>query len=132
MVVRDPLGAGDDHLLIRGLRVVGTHGALPEERERPQPFEVDLDILVDMSPAGRSDDLSDTVDYGAVVGDVVAVVTGQRFLLLEALAEAVAGTVLAWGAVEGVTVTVRKLRPPVPADLAWAGVSITRLRAGPA
>jgi dihydroneopterin aldolase len=121
-------GAGRDHLLINGLRLVGTHGALPEERERPQPFEIDLDLLMDMRLPGRSDDLSDTIDYGEVVRNVATVVAGQQFLLLEALAEAVASAVLAQRGLDGVTVTVRKLRPPVPFDMSWAGVTITRLR----
>ena len=48
-----------DRIELRGLRVVGTHGALPEEQVRAQPFEVDLDIEVDLRPAGLSDDLDD-------------------------------------------------------------------------
>ncbi len=55
-----------DRIELRGLRALGTHGVLPEEQERPQPFEVDLDLEVDLRRAGRSDDLADTVDYGAV------------------------------------------------------------------
>ena len=39
---------------------------LPEEHQRAQPFEVDLDLELDLRPAGRSDRLADTVDYGAV------------------------------------------------------------------
>ena len=45
---------------------MGVHGVLPEEQVRPQPFEVDVELLVDLRAAGASDDLADTVDYGAV------------------------------------------------------------------
>jgi 7,8-dihydroneopterin aldolase/epimerase/oxygenase len=107
---------------------VGTHGALPEEQDRAQPFEVDLDLEVDLRAAGGSDDLHCTVDYGEVAVAVGRVVTGERHRLLERLAERVAEEVLAGGdgRVRSVTVCVRKLRPPVPVDLGSAGVRITR------
>ena len=58
---------------------------------------------------------------------VEKVVTGERHKLLERLATRIADDVLAVDArIDSVTVTVRKLRPPVPVDLASAGVSITR------
>ena len=50
----------------RGLRALGVHGVLPEEQVRPQPFEVDVELIVDLAAAAASDRLDDTVDYGAV------------------------------------------------------------------
>jgi len=118
-----------DRIELRGLRALGICGVLPEERERPQPFEVDLALEVDLAPAGRSDDLDDTVDYGTLAEAVVAVVEETRFQLLEALAAAVAECALADARVVAVTVRLRKLRPPVPVDLASSGVRIRRERA---
>ncbi len=117
---------------VRGLRVVGTHGVLEEEQGRPQPFEVDLDLDVDLARAARSDRLEDTVDYGAVVAAAAAVVAGpQRFALLEALARAVAEAALATSPLLGAaTVTLRKLRPPLAADLVSVGVRLTVGRPG--
>ena len=117
-----------DRIELRGLRVVGVHGALPEEQERAQPFEVDLDLATDLAPAGASDELADTVDYGAVVAIAAAVVTGEHHQLLERLATRIADEVLAVDdrRIAAVTVTVRKLRPPVPVDLSSAAVTITR------
>ncbi len=115
-----------DRIELRGLRAVGTHGVLAEEQARGQPFEVDLDLDADLAPAGRSDDLADTVDYGALAERVASVVTGERHALLERLAERIAEAALADERVRSVTVTVRKLRPPVPVDLASAGVRVVR------
>ncbi len=115
-----------DRIELRGLRVVGICGALPHEQERPQPLEVDLDVEADLSVAGRSDDLADTVDYGAICSSVERVVRDGRFTLLERLADRLAEEVLRDERVLGVTVTVRKLRPPVPVDLGSAGVTVTR------
>ncbi|MDQ3898104.1 MAG: dihydroneopterin aldolase [Actinomycetota bacterium] len=109
------------------MRVVGVHGALAEEQDRAQPFEVDLDLAADLTAAGASDVLDDTVDYGAVVAAAEAVVAGERHRLLERIATRIADDVLALDRrITSVTVTVRKLRPPVPVDLASAGVTVTR------
>ena len=113
---------------LRGLRVMGMHGALAEEQARAQPFEVDLDVELDMTAAMGSDDVADTVDYGAIVDLAARVVATEHFNLLEALAGRIADAVLADGRVTRVTVVVRKLRPPVAADLATAGVRVTRSR----
>lgn len=115
-----------DSVLLRGLRARGVHGALPEEQSRAQPFQVDLDINVDLRAAGISDNLADTVDYGQVAEAVVKVVETEHHQLLERLAERVALTVLDWPTVTSVTVEVRKLRPPVPVEMDTAAVRITR------
>jgi len=115
-----------DRIELRGLRVQGVHGVLPEEQVRAQPFEVDVAVEADLRAAGRSDDLADTLDYGAMAESVAKVVSGERFALLERLAERITEVVLADGRVTSVTVSVRKLRPPVPVDLSTAGVTITR------
>jgi 7,8-dihydroneopterin aldolase/epimerase/oxygenase len=126
-------GAVDgDRIEVRGLRVDGVHGVLEEERRHAQPFEVDLDLYLDTVPAARRDDLAATADYGAAVDAVVRVITGPPHRLLESLAGAVADVVLDDPHVEQVTVTIRKLRPPLPHDLSSTGVRIHRRRAGDA
>ncbi|MST34719.1 dihydroneopterin aldolase, partial [Acidimicrobiaceae bacterium USS-CC1] len=89
-----PATSGADRIELRGLRVLGTHGVLPEERSRPQPFEIDLDVFADLRVAGRSDDLADTIDYGAVATAAAAAVEGPHADLLEHLAERVAEAAL--------------------------------------
>ncbi|MCB1039841.1 MAG: dihydroneopterin aldolase [Acidimicrobiales bacterium] len=118
-----------DLIELRGLRLVGICGALPEERERAQPLEVDLDVEADLLPSGASDDLADTIDYGALCDVVAGVVGGGAPQLLEHLAAEIASAVLAVDArAMAVTVAVRKLRPPVPHALASSGVRIRRER----
>lgn len=113
---------------LRRLVASGLVGALPEEQRRPQPIEVDLDITADLTSAGTSDELQDTVDYGGVCTIVERVITTERFALLEGLAGRLAEVVLSDERVTSVTVAVRKLRPPVPQQLATAGVRIFRSR----
>jgi dihydroneopterin aldolase len=118
-----------DDLQLRGLVASGYCGALPEEQERAQPLEVDLDVSLDLSVAGASDALDDTVDYGVLCAMVDRIITTERFVLLERLAERIAEIALSDERVDAVTVSVRKLRPPVPQQLATSGVRITRRRA---
>lgn len=97
--------------------------------DRAQPLEVDLDVMVDLSVAGASDALTDTVDYGVLCSVVEGAVTASHVTLLEHLAERVATAVLgADPRIATTTVWVRKLRPPVPQDLRTSGVRITRRR----
>jgi dihydroneopterin aldolase len=122
-----PAGGAPDVIELRGLRLVGICGALPEERDRAQPLEVDLDVEADLAPSGWSDDLTDTIDYGALCDVVAGVVAGGEPQLLEHLAAEIAGAVIgADDRIQAVTVGVRKLRPPVPHALATSGVRIRR------
>lgn len=121
--------AADDRIELRGLRLTGIVGVLPHERVTPQPLEVDLDLHLDLAVAAASDDLRDTVDYGAVCDAVEAVVTSTSFELLEALVERIATAVLdADERLGGVTVALRKLEPPTSQQLATSGVRVTRQR----
>lgn len=117
-----------DVIQLRGLRASGICGALPEEQERAQPFEVDLDVEADLSVAGRSDELTDTLDYGALAAGIEQIIVTGRFALLEALSARIAESVLEDPRTLAVTVTVRKLRPPVPQHLDTSGVRIRRSR----
>lgn len=115
-----------DRILIAGIRELGVHGALPEEQTRPQPFEVDVELLVDLSVAARSDALDDTVDYGTVCEAVGRVISSERYRLLERLAERIAEVCRSDPRVKGVVVEVRKVHPPVRAILRHVGVRIER------
>ena len=117
-----------DRIELRGIRAVGICGALPEEQQRAQPFEVDLDVSLDLTAPGRTDQLDDTVDYGALGQGVVDVITTGRFVLLERMAQVIADGVLTDPRVDSVTVSLRKLRVPVPFALDTSGVRITRHR----
>lgn len=115
-----------DRISLHGLRVVARHGVLPEEQERAQPFEIDVDLHVDCRTAGQSDALADTVDYGTLADSIVALVTNESHQLLERVAERIAERCCADARVQQVTVTVTKTRPPVAADLRATSVTVVR------
>jgi dihydroneopterin aldolase len=115
-----------DRIVLTAMRFEGHHGVGDAERATTQTIEVDVEMSLDLAPAGRSDDKADTVDYGHVFELVRDIVEGRSFRLLEAIADTVAQAVLARPKVESVTVRVRKLRVPIEGDLDHAGVEITR------
>lgn len=118
-----------DRIRLRDLRLVGIVGVLPEERERAQPLQIDVDIEADLSVAAVSDALADTVNYGDVCDRIAAVVDRARPELLERLTGLIAQEVLDMDQrISAVEVTVTKLRPPVPHQLGTSGVSVRRGR----
>ncbi len=117
-----------DTIELRGHRVMAFCGILPEEEARRQPFEIDLDIDLDVSAAAATEDLSLSIDYGGVVAAVQALADDRRYALLERFASDVAALVLEDERATATRVTIRKLRPPVPQDLASSGVTVRRER----
>jgi dihydroneopterin aldolase len=111
------------------MRFRGKHGVLEQEQREAQPFEVDVELWLDLGPAGRSDDLSQTADYRAVFDIAAETIAGPSVLLIETLAERIAGRVLvhfeALGLAE-VVVRVRKPEVALPGQLDCAAVEIRR------
>ncbi len=124
-----------DQIRITGIRGYGYIGALPEEQVLGQWFEVNLVLGLDLSAAGSSDRLSDTVDYGAVTLQVQNLIKTARFALLERLATAIAEMLLSpptpnpqFPAIQQVQVAVTKLTAPIPDFAGHVTVEITRKR----
>ncbi|MDA8400457.1 MAG: dihydroneopterin aldolase [Actinomycetota bacterium] len=118
--------ATSDRVLLNGLRVLGCHGVTDEERQLAQPFEVDVELEVDLTDSSTRDDLDCTVDYAVVAAKVDQVVSSSSYRLLESLAGAIAKVVLDLPHVEAITVEIRKLRPPMPYDASSVGVRLRR------
>jgi dihydroneopterin aldolase len=120
-----------DRLSVLGMRFEAMHGVLDSERVDAQPFEVDLVLHADLSDAGRTDALADTVDYRGLHELVDSIVMGPSFNLIEGLAGAIARAVLTTtdprlvGAVE---VRVRKPEAPLPGELDTVEAALLRRR----
>ena len=118
----------EDRILLEGMTFHGRHGTLPAERELGQPFVVDVELRLDLRPAGLSDDLAKTVDYGEVHRVARGIVEGEPVGLTETLAERISAAVLEdFPAVE--TVRVRVAKPHVRLNgtvLAGSAVEVVR------
>jgi len=97
---------------LENIRLYGYHGATQNERELGQRFEIDVEIMADLSKAVRADDMKRTVNYESVYRLVESEVVNERYHLLEAMADKIARDVLKeFGALE---VIVRVRKPSVP------------------
>jgi len=118
-----------DTIRLRGLRFYGRHGVVPAETTLGQRFIVDVTLGLDLRLAGEDDDLTQTVDYGAVYAAVRDVVEGPPFRLIEAVAERIAGRLLEeHPRVTSVRVRVGKPGAPVEGVLKTVEIEITRER----
>lgn len=118
-----------DRIELRGLRVRGRHGVFDHEKRDGQEFVVDLVVHADLSAAAASDDLADTLDYGALAQRVAAVVDGPPHDLIESVAGAVADAVLAADErVREVEVTLHKPSAPIPLTFDDVAVVLRRGR----
>lgn len=120
----------EDRILLTDMVFHGRHGTLEAEHELGQPFVVSVELRLDLGPAGASDDLAKTVDYGEVHSMVRDVVEGPPVQLIETLAERIAvGALENHPAVEAVKVKVAK--PHVRLDdtvLSGSAVEVLRRR----
>ena len=118
-----------DRILVERIAVFAYHGLLAEEARIGQRFYISLDCALDLSAAGRSDDVAQTVSYADLTAIVVRIATERRFALIEALAEAIASEILdGFSLVDAVEVRVDKPSAPVPAVIDQVSIAITRHR----
>ena len=83
-----------DKLLLNNLAFYGYHGVLTEETTLGQKFFIDMELSLDLKPAGISDDLNKSVSYADVYCTVKEITEGKPFKLLEAFAESLTVAVL--------------------------------------
>ena len=116
-----------DRIVLSGVSGTGFHGVFDHEKRDGQIFVVDVAIDADLAAAGRSDDLSRTVNYGEIGAVVLERIEGEPFELIERLASVIAQDVLAGHRlVDEVTVTVHKPQAPVGVPFADVTVSVAR------
>lgn len=115
-----------DRIALTGLRVRGHHGVLPQERTDGQDFVVDAVLRLDTRAAAASDELSDTVDYGALASRLAAVVAGEPCDLLETLAARLAEVCVSHPLVIEAEVTVHKPNAPIPQTFSDVSVTVVR------
>jgi len=116
-----------DTMKLERIQLYGRHGVYPEENRLGQRFYVSLELKLDLSKAGKTDDLEQTVNYAEVYELVKGVVEGETFKLIEALAETLATRLLdAYAKIH--EVTVRVLKPHPPFDIVFDGVTVELTR----
>ncbi|NLG56145.1 MAG: dihydroneopterin aldolase [Rhodococcus sp.] len=118
-----------DRIELRGLKVRGHHGVFEHERRDGQDFFVDITVWMDLAPAARSDDLTDTLHYGELAELAADIVAGPPHDLIETVAGLVAEAVLVKDQrVQRVEVTIHKPSAPIPLTFSDVAVVVDRVR----
>lgn len=123
------MAKGTDVIRIKNALFYAYHGVGTDEQTLGGKFEVDVDLVCDLSRGARTDHLKDTVDYVQVYDTIREAVTGRKYFLLEALGAAIAGNILKkFRQVQHVTIRVRKPGVPIKGVLDSIEVELSRKR----
>ena len=114
-----------DTIIIKNLEVFYRVGVPDEERSEPQRLLLTVAMTHDFAGAVRTDDLSQSIDYGAVSQRLLRFGDGRSWRLIETLAANVADMILAEFGPQTVCVEVKKFVIPEAQNVA---VSLTRIR----
>ena len=117
-----------DRIVLTGLSVRGHHGVFEHEKRDGQDFLVDVTVWIDLDTAARTDDLADTLDYGALAARAAEIVGGKPRDLIETVATELAEDVLHDDRVHAAEVTIHKPSAPIPLTFADVAVTIRRSR----
>lgn len=118
-----------DKIVIKDLEIFAYHGVLPEEKRQGQTFIVTVELFLDLHDAGASDDLGETVNYADVCDTISRVMTEEKYNLIEAAAESMAGTILLeYEKVKTVHIMLCKPEAPINMTFDTVYVDITRGR----
>ena len=118
-----------DKILLKDIKLYGYHGVLPKEQEIGQYFHIDVELSVDLTKAGMTDELTNTVDYTKIYDIIVSVNKNNKFRLIETFAHNISREILStYEIIKDITVQVRKPDAPIDGDFAWMGVEIKRSR----
>jgi 7,8-dihydroneopterin aldolase/epimerase/oxygenase len=118
-----------DLLVLEGMSFYGYHGETEAERTLGNRFRVDVEIRMDLSVAGRSDDIADTLDYSHAFALIRVVLEDHQYRLIEAIADRVAATLLEDARIQSVKVRVGK-QPPIAGSIDRCSVIIERQAGG--
>ena len=118
----------NDVIRLQNMIFYGYHGVSAAEKETGRRYEVDCELFLDLTVPGKSDKLSDTVNYAAVYQAVEDIMNNKRYSFIEAIAEDIAQQILTDARIEQVVVRVRKMIPPIPGNLDHIEVELERTR----
>lgn len=112
-----------DRISIRNIIAHGKHGANPGERDRAQPFHIEVDLDIDLTRAGQTDELHDTVNYADVYAAILKIVEERSYVLLERVASTILDEILRDPRIVRATLSIAK---PDLLDGATPSVHMTR------
>lgn len=118
-----------DKIYVNQMEFWGYHGLFPEENKLGQRFYVDVELELDLRPASESDDMTKSIDYGAIYETCKDIVEGKAYNLVETVAERIAAALLEqFSLLEACRIKVYKPDPPIPGHYQSVAIDIYRSR----
>lgn len=118
-----------DKIYVNQMEFWGYHGLFPEENKLGQRFYVDLELELDLKPASQSDDMTRSIDYGAIYEVTKELIEGKAYRLVETVAEKISTRLFdEFTLLEGCLVKVYKPDPPIPGHYKSVAIEIHRSR----
>lgn len=117
-----------DKIVIERLEFQGRCGVTPEERRRPQPLALDLELDVETALAATSDCIRDTVDYAQVTEHIAELAAKEDFALLETFGEKLLTMLFTEFPFTRAKLWLRKLAPPLTQMMGSVGIRLERAR----
>lgn len=116
-----------DEIRIDELEIFAHHGVYDFETKNGQNFYINAVLYIDTSKAGKTDELTDSTNYGEVCVFITEFLTKNTYKLLEAAAEhVVEAALLRFPLVKGISLEIRKPQAPIPLPFGSVSVKIER------
>lgn len=120
-----------DHLTVQAIEFNSYIGVTDQERRVRQPVRVDVELEYRkgaVASAAESDDISKAIDYAQAVECIIKIGTHGEYRLVERMAEKMVQALFSELAITGITLWVRKLKPPINDVHDSVGIRIARMR----
>src|SRR5690625_689501 len=107
----------------------GYHGLFQEEKKLGQRFIVDVELMISLKTAGKTDNMNDSIDYGRVYHEIKNIVEGDSKNLIETIAEEITHKLFeTFCTLHACSVKVIKPDPPIQGHYESVAVEIYRER----
>lgn len=115
-----------DKVFIKGLELYTLIGVYDFERDAKQRIVIDLEIGTDLRAAGESDNVADTLDYGAIAERLASIAETAEYQLIEALAKEMLDTIMQEYSPASAMLTLHK--PDILKNVLTVGITLSRSR----
>ena len=117
-----------NYLIVDNLQIFAYHGVIPTENVVGGEYRVSLKIGYDFSLAARTDNIQDAINY-AEICEMIKEEMKRPSRLIENVAWRIQQALLSrFPQIETMELTVRKMHPPVPAQLEASAVVLNYVR----
>ncbi len=115
-----------DKIRINNIQLFAYHGVADEEQILGQKFEIDVELIIDLSIAGKSDDLTKTVDYSHIYKIIEKEFCNTKYKLLETVAEKISEKILSNELIQSIIINIRKPNAPIKGTFDSVEIEIER------